>query len=311
MLTIFLAVAGKVAVILVLIAAGYVVSRIGMLTQKGLGEITSFLVHVVTPCLIVNSFLTAEKGWLDPVGVLLAVLLPAAAMGICIAISYLFFKKEPPERRKVLRFALIFSNAGFMGIPLIESILGSLGVLYGSFFVAVFNLICWTYGYVMMGGGRIQVKSLLLNPGIIGLAISLPIYFLEIPLPDIVVSPVEMVAALNTPLAMMVVGGYIARVEPREFISDLSVYKMAALRLIVAPALYLILLLVLRPNADLFLSSLIQASAPVAANCVLFAVEYGGDAKLASKSVAVTTVLSIITIPLFTVLTAAYAMGGH
>lgn len=298
----FLTVAMKVGVILVLVVLGVAVSRVGLLSQKGLSEITSLLLHIVTPCLIVNSFLSPDIGTLDLPGVLLALALPAAAMGLAIALSYLFFRKEPVSRRKVLRFSVIFSNAGFMGFPLIESILGPEGVLYGSFFVAVFNLICWTYGYLMMGGGKIRVKSLILNPGIIGLAIGLPIYFFRIRLPDLIASPVEMLANLNTPLAMMVVGGYVARVKPKEFFSDAAVYKMTAIRLLLCPAAYLALLALVRPAAPLFMSSLIQSATPVAANCVLFAVEYGHDAALASKSVAVSTALSLLTIPVFTAL---------
>lgn len=107
---------------------------------------------------------------------------------------------------------------------------------------------------------------------------------------------------LNTPLAMLIIGSYIAKVDLHSFVSDMAVYQMAALRLIVAPALFLACLLLLRPEPVLLVTSVIQASAPVAANTVLFAVQYGGDSQLASKTVAVSTVLSILTIPLFTIL---------
>ena len=93
-----------------------------------------------------------------------------------------------------------------------------------------------------------------------------------------------------------------ARVDLKSFVSDVSVYKMAFFRLIAAPAIFFGLLLLIRPEPDLFVSTMIQASAPVAANTVLFAVQYGGDRELASKTVAVSTVLSILTIPIFTVL---------
>ncbi len=298
-----LAVVAEVAVIIILIAVGYVVVRTELFSQKTLSEITSFLLYVVTPCLIVSSFMSAESGALDGLTLLLAAALPAAAIGLCIAISYLFFKKEVPERRKVLRFALIFSNVGFMGVPLVEGIVGKEGVIYGSFFIVVFNVLCWTYGYTMMGGGKIRIKTLLLNPGVIGLVIGLPLYFLDLELPELISSPVEMLAALNTPLAMMLVGGYIAKVKFKEFFSDMAVYKLSFLRLFVGPALYLALVLAVRPNDTLLLSSVIQAATPVAANTVLFAVQFKGDAELASKGVAVTTALSVVTIPLFTVFT--------
>lgn len=301
----FLSVILEVAVILILILVGYFTVKKGMFTKESLGSITSFLLYIVTPCLIVSSFLSAESGKLDGWTLLLAAVLPALSIVISIALSYLFFRKEPSGRRRVLRFSMIFCNVGFMGIPLVEGIVGSEGVLYGSFFIAVFNIFCWTYGYVMMGGGKVRLKALLLNPGVIGIAIGLPLYLLNVPVPALIERPVELISALNTPLAMIVVGGYIAQVKLRAFVSDLAVYKMAVLRLVVAPLLYLALVWLLRPDETLLMSTVIQAATPVAANCVLFAVQYGSDAELASKSVAVSTALSVVTIPLLTVLVQA------
>ena len=301
----FLSIILEVAVILILIVIGYFTVKKGMFTKESLGSITSFLLYIVTPCLIVSSFLSAESGKLDGWTLLLAAVLPALSIVISIALSYLFFRREPSGRRRVLRFSMIFCNVGFMGIPLVEGIVGSEGVLYGSFFIAVFNIFCWTYGYVMMGGGKVRLKALLLNPGVIGIVIGLPLYLLDVPVPALFVEPVELISALNTPLAMIVVGGYIAQVKLRAFVSDLAVYKMAVLRLVVAPLLYLALVWLLRPDETLLMSTVIQAATPVAANCVLFAVQYDSDAELASKSVAVSTALSVVTIPLLTVLVQA------
>lgn len=301
----FLSVILEVAVILILIVIGYFTVKKGMFTKESLGSITSFLLYIITPCLIVSSFLSAESGKLDGWTLLLAVVLPALSIVISIAVSYLFFRREPLGRRRVLRFSTVFCNVGFMGIPLVEGIVGSEGVLYGSFFIAVFNIFCWTYGYVMMGGGKVRLKALLLNPGVIGIVIGLPLYLLDVPVPALIERPIELISALNTPLAMIVVGGYIAQVKLRAFVSDLAVYKMAVLRLVVAPLLYLALVWLLRPDETLLMSTVIQAATPVAANCVLFAVQYDSDAELASKSVAVSTALSVVTIPLLTVLVQA------
>lgn len=301
----FLSVVLEVAVILLLILVGYFTVKKGMFTKESLGSITSFLLYIITPCLIVSSFLSAESGKLDGWTLLLAVVLPALSIVISIAVSYLFFRREPLGRRRVLRFSTVFCNVGFMGIPLVEGIVGSEGVLYGSFFIAVFNIFCWTYGYVMMGGGKVRLKALLLNPGVIGIVIGLPLYLLDVPVPALIERPIELISALNTPLAMIVVGGYIAQVKLRAFVSDLAVYKMAVLRLVVAPLLYLALVWLLRPDETLLMSTVIQAATPVAANCVLFAVQYDSDAELASKSVAVSTALSVVTIPLLTVLVQA------
>lgn len=299
---------GKVAVMLILIAVGFVITKIGMLTEKGAAEVNSLLLKIVTPCLIINSLIHAG-GDLQPAELLFSAGLAAFSMVISIGVSYLVFRKEPPERQKVLRFSIIFSNAGFMGLPLVESIVGDRGVVFGSFYIVVFNLICWTYGYMMMGGGKLNLKTALLNPGVIGLAIGLPVYFLKIPLPGVISEPIGFLAGLNTPLAMLVIGSFVARVDIKSFLTDLSVYKAALFRLVICPGIYFLTLLLIRPEPELFISSVIQASTPVAANTVLFAVEYHRDSALASKNVALTTVLSIITIPIFTLLAQLASAG--
>ncbi len=297
----FFTIIEKVAVMLLMISVGYIATKKAVLTEQGAAEITALLLKLVTPCLIISAFLTSDD--LAPREMVLAVVLSSLSLLLSIGLSYLFFRREPGDRKKVLRFALIFSNAGFMGIPLIQGIVGEKGVIYGSFFVVMFNVFCWTYGYRLMNeSGKLNLKTILLNPGIIGLAVGLPIYFLKIPVPAVLGDPINFFSGLNTPLAMLVIGSYVARVDLRSFVSDLAVYRMAALRLIVSPALFLLLLFLFRPERELFISCAIQASCPVAANTVLFAVQYGGDSQLASKSVAVSTVLSIVTIPVFTVL---------
>lgn len=301
-----LEVVSKVAVILILILVGCFITKRGMLTERGASEITTVLIKLVTPCVIINSFIGTE-GDLDISLLALAMAMPALWQFIGVGISLLVFRKEPQERQKVLRFAVVFSNTGFMGIPLVQGIVGDRGVIYASFGVVVFNLLCWTYGYSMISGGaRLNLKTVLLNPGVVGLAIGLPIYFLKLQLPGIVTEPLGYIADLNTPLAMLVIGTYIARADLHSFISDMSVYKVSFLRLIVVPAILLGLLILMRPEKDLFMATMVQAATPVAANTVLFAVQYKRDSELASKLVAVSTVLSIITIPVLTIIAQAF-----
>lgn len=292
----------KVAVMLILIVIGYWVTKRGMLTERGASEITTLLIKVVTPCVIVYSFVGSADA-LEASQLVMAMALPALWLGIGLGLSLLTFRREPPERQKVLRFALIFSNTGFMGIPLVQGIVADAGVIYASFGVVMFNIFCWTYGYSMMSGGaKLNLKTVLLNPGIIGLVFGLPIYFFKLRLPAIITEPMGYVAGLNTPLAMLVIGCTIAKADLHSFASDMSVYKVSFLRLIATPAIYLALLLVIRPQPDLFVASMIQAATPVAANTVLFATQYKRDSELASKLVVVSTVLSILTIPIMTVL---------
>ena len=299
----FFVVFEKVVIMVVMIAVGYILTKIGTLSEKGAGEITKILLNVVTPCLIISSFLSAESGSVSPISLLLAAALPLLSMVIAVFVSYAFFKKESPERKRVLRFSIVFGNVGFMGMPLVTSILGEQGVIFASFFIVMFNIFCWTYGYTMMSGEKkIKIKSILINPGTIGLVIGLPLYLLNVDLPEVINAPVEYFADLNTPLAMVIVGSNIAKVKFKEFLTDISVYKTAVARLFIAPLIFFGILWLIKPEYNLFMSTSIQAATPSAANCVLFAMLFKQDAKLASKSVAASTLFSILTIPLMTLL---------
>lgn len=309
-MTAILPVVEKVAVMLILIAVGFAITRRGLLSEKGAAEITTILIKIVTPCLIVNSLLSSGDD-LSVGDMAFGAALSAAAILLALGMSFLVFRHEPIERQKVLRFSVIYSNAGFMGLPLVQAIVGDRGVVYGSLFVATFNLLCWTYGYAMMSGEKkLDVKAALLNPGIIGLAVGLPLFLLKLRLPPVLMEPVGFLAGLNTPLAMILIGSHVARVNIRDALTDKSVYLACLLRLAAAPALLLPILLLLRPERDLFLSCLIQAACPVAANAVLFAVEYHRDAPLAGKTVAVSTLLSIVSIPVFAVVGQMLTGGG-
>lgn len=304
----FMTVALKVAVMIIMIVVGWAITKRGMLSEKGAGEITKLLLNIVTPCLIVNSFLGSDSSQVKGSTLVLALATAALAIFVAILCSWMFFKKSPKAERTVLRFAICFSNAGFMGIPLIQGILGDEGVIYGSFFVAVFNIISWTYGYSLMSGGKkASISKILLNPGTIGLAIGIPLFLLKVNLPQLILEPVAGFANLNTPLAMVVVGSNIAKVRIKDFLTDKKVYAVSFIRLIMAPAILIALLCIIRPDYDLFMSTSIQAAAPVAANCVLFAVMFDQDSALASKLVAASTCLSIVSIPLMTVLAQSIA----
>ncbi|MEG1427819.1 MAG: AEC family transporter, partial [Oscillospiraceae bacterium] len=223
----------KVAVMIIMIAVGWFLSKKGAITEKGTGEITWLLLNIVS----------VKAGEISNWSLVLSALLAGASLSIGILLSFCMFRKQPKERQTVLRFGVIFSNAGFMGMPLIEGVLGDDGVIFGSFFIAVFNLFCWTYGYYMMSGGeKVPLRKIFLNPGTIGLAIGLPLYLFGIHLPELLLSPIVSFSDLNTPLAMLVVGSYIAKVPFKEFLTDKHIYAAAAGRLLILPILVIGLL---------------------------------------------------------------------
>ncbi|WP_099205594.1 AEC family transporter [Scatolibacter rhodanostii] len=298
----FLTIFSKVVSMLVMIAVGYAVSKKGSLTGIGAAEITDFLLKIVTPCLIVAAF-ADSKGSITPQEMIVSTLIMLASMAVSMVVSRLSFRKKPDGRKEVLQFSVMFSNVGFMGIPLVQGIVGGKGVVYASFGIVIFNIISWTYGYRLMNSAaKINLRTILLNPGVIGLVLGLPVYFLNFNMPEFIMEPVDFFAALNTPLAMLIIGTYIAKVDLKSVATDISIYQMSILRLLVAPGILFAILLLLPLQPDMFISSMIQAATPTAASVVLFSVQFGKDSELASKCVAVTTVLSLITLPIWTML---------
>lgn len=297
------AILGKVLVIFILIVVGYSISKYGLLTDPGGKDITAILMKLVVPCVIITAFIDS-KGSLSVAEMAAATLIALLATLISLGIAQISFRNAAPERRSVLRFSITFSNVGFMGLPLAQGIVGELGVIYASFGVVVFNIFCWTYGYRMMNSqAKLSLRTVLLNPGVIGLALGLPVYFLNLNVPAVIAEPMGMISQLNTPLAMLVIGSYIAKLDFRSFLADKHLYQVSFLRLIVSPTLFLLLMLLVRrvypiPSA-LMVTGIIQSAAPSAANCVLFAIQYEKDSILASKIVALTTLISVLTLPLF------------
>ena len=226
-----------------------------------------------------------------------------------IAAAHLSFRGEE-ARERVLRFGVVFSNAGYMAIPLQKALLGEDGVFYGAAYVAVFNLVLWSYGVMAMSGDRkaLSARRLLLNPGVIGLAAGLLLFFTGIRLPAFLEAPVGHLAALNTPLPMLIVGFYLADADLKSTVRDKRLIASMGLRLLAVPLLTLGLLYLCGMRGALLTACVIAASAPAAAATTMFATRYGQDARLSVNLVALSTLCSMLTMPL--VVGAAKALGG-
>ena len=185
-----------------------------------------------------------------------------------------------------------------------KAILGAEGVFYGIVYVVVFNFFMWSWGlYEMRGTGNGErwrsLRPMIVNPGTVGIAIGLPLFFASISLPAILKTPVHLLAGLNTPLAMLVIGFYLAGADFRRVIRMPSAYLAAAVRLLVYPLAMVALLFPLCAHfpREMMLALVTAASAPVAAMVSMFASKYERDVDLSVGLVSGTTLLSIITMP--------------
>lgn len=298
----------QVAIMFLMLAIGFACAKKGLITRRGTAQITSVLIYVVSPAVIVSA-LQSSGDTISVENLLWAGGMAILSVGLFILCSFLFFRKQEERRRKVLRFGLVYSNCGLMGLPLVQGVFGDEAVGYAAAFLAVFTVFLWTHGYIMMSGSHGSiVKKLVFNPGIIGFVVALVLFLFSLKLPTVLGTLVDSLSACNTPLAMIVVGSYVARLTFREMFSDRYVYIATALRLVLFPLILLAVSWWLHPDPLVFVTTLVLAASPVGANTVLFAVQFGSDAKLGVKLVAFSTLVSIVTMPLYTAL-AEWSVG--
>ena len=294
-------VATQVAVLFVLMGVGVAVRRMKILGDAAIEGCANLLMVVVTPCLIVDCFRRPfDPQMLGGLGIAFAL----ASLGhlVAIAIATAVVRHSDEDVRRPLALAAVFSNAGFMGIPLEQAILGNEGVFYGVVYVVVFNLFMWSWGLRTMSrpdGGRDGLRKMFINPGTVGLAIGFPVFFFSVKLPFVVATPLHHIANLNTPLAMIVVGYSLAGAKLERVAKMPQAYLAVAIRLVAYPLLAIAAMYPFRGILDrnMMLAVSIAAAAPVAAMVSMLAVKFRRDVETSVAVVSASTLLSIVTIP--------------
>ncbi len=308
MLQSFTTVFQQIVILFIMIMVGYICTKRGILSPNTIKELSKFIIYVVTPCIIVESFHRPfDRAMLHKIEITLAA--AAGAHLLNIILSRIFIRDKVHSRRVVYQFATVFSNCGFMGLPLQHAILGADGVFYGAIFIAVFNVVTWTYGFALMGdqGQKIELRKILLNPGVLGVAAGFIIFVTSFKIPYVLLVPIKSFAALNTPLPMVVVGYYLSQIATLKVLKDKNLVITTVLKLIVSPLLTLLVLWGLGIKGLLLTSIIISASAPTAANTVIFSVLFNRDTKLAVTLVSTSVLISLFTMPVMISLAMAAA----
>ena len=226
--------AQQVIVLFLLIGVGTLAVKTGVLKLEHKQPLSNLLVNIVVPAMIVNSYQMEFS--LE----ILRNLLAAFGLSILtIALGTLTARRKN-SRTAIFRFASIFSNAAYMGFPLISALFGSEGLLYASAYVTVFNVLLWTLGYSMVSGSsdpKAVAKSLAHTPAIYAVLVGLAIYLLQIPIPALLAQPISLLGAMNTPLSMLITGMLIAAGDLKSIVCSRPIWKLAAVRMLVIPAL--------------------------------------------------------------------------
>ncbi len=295
----FINVLTQVTILLILILIGFILTKNNILTETGTKCMTDIALYLATPCVIIKSFIRKYNSSLLK-GLILSFVIAFLAHILFIVLSRLLFKNCKEAQKRVLQFGVIFSNCGFMALPLQQALLGDLGVFYGSSYIAIFNLFTWSYGILLMSGDKkfLSPKKLIVSPGIIGLTVGLLIFLLSIPLPKVITEPITYMASLNTPLPMLIIGFHLANSDLLEGLKNLNCLFAIFTKLFAFPLIALLLMYLCGVRGTLLVSSLICCSAPVAAINTMFSAKFGCDTSFSVSLVSVSTILSLISMPI-------------
>lgn len=299
----FFIVLDQVLILFIILIVGAVAGKTGIITDNAPKKLSELLLYVTSPMLVLGSFFfeySAEK----MKNGLLVLLLGSAFFLLTIFVSGIIYKKYDSKVKPILRFTAVFSNCGFMGLPMMKALFEDEGVFLGSFYVVAFNLFLWTFGLAMFSGLKGKeamwksLKKALLSPALISVYVGIIIFVLQIPVPDVIKKAVNYVGDMTLPLSMLIIGALISTAKISVVLKDIKVYYASAVRLIILPLLaYGIFSIIGIPK--IVMAVVVTAVAmPIAANTTIFAEMFDKDSIFASKAVALSTILSIITAPL-------------
>jgi predicted permease len=295
-------VGGQVIILFLLMAVGFLLSKLKKLTPVGVGQLSTLLINVSMPCAVIDSLqLGTGAAPMHRLGI--AAILIFLFYPLKILIAHLISKNAPEDTRAPLRFGMVFGNVGFMGIPLIRSVFGDNAVIYAAIAMAVFSVYQWTYGVVIMGGrSQVSVKNAFLTPGMIGTAIGLVLFIADVTLPYVPREAVSFLGDLNTPVAMIVIGAQMANTDMSKTFTTARIWISSAVKTLLVPCLALLLLLPFRLDSVSYAALVTLAATPTAAGTSIFAQRFNRDTGTSAQLVSLSTIVSIITLPLFAIL---------
>ncbi len=293
--------AQQVFILYIIVAVGFIADRLGVFTEKTARACNDLMFYIVTPCVIIGSFLSTE--FTPETGKSFAIALGCSFLAhfIGILLATPFFNKKDDENNAVYKFAAIYGNVGYMALPLANAVLGSTGVFYCSGGVIALNTIAFTHGIWLMNKGKdvkFDIKKLVLNPGVISVLIGLPLFLFSVELPTLINTPINYISNLNTPLAMLIFGTYISKTDLKTIFKIPQQYTVLVIRLFAVPLIMLGVCKLFSFDTALTTACMISAAAPSANNTVMFSAKYNKDTGLASKIVAFNSFVSIITLPI-------------
>lgn len=296
----FVIIVNQILKMLLLLLLGCLCFRMKLIDEAGSKVLANLLLMVVNPMLAIVSLQSEYSAHLAQ-GLLVAYLLAFLTHLVAALLSTILIRTTGNPDGGIDRFASMYSNCGFIGIPLVQSILGNEGVLYLTAYMTVFNFFSWTHGIMIMTGtfSLKELKKGLLSPMIFASILGVVFFFGRIHIPDLLLGSMNYVAGMNTPLAMLIAGISVAQTDLLSMLRNRKLYLISASKLLLMPALLLVVLALIPVDPMVGCTVLVAAACPVAATGTAFALRFHKNALYASELYAFTTIASLVTIPLF------------
>src|ERR1035437_5779377 len=266
-----LLVTNQIIIMMLLILVGYICFKIKMITPEVNAKLSTLVLTLVNPVLILTSYqIKFHQELLN--GLMIAFLLAAGSVFLSIVLAQILIRKSPLEDRPIERFSIIYSNCGFMGIPLVFGVFGAQGVFYLTSYMTVFNLLVWTHGIIIMKGEKSfkSILNVIKTPAILATVLGLALFITRITLPETLMKTLNYIGGMNTPLAMLVAGATIAQADILKAFAKIRIYWVSIIRLLIVPILTLLIFSRLQLDRTVMMTIVIASACPAAATGTLF-----------------------------------------
>lgn len=287
-------------VLFIYMAVGFYCRKKGIFNDVARDKLTDFVVFVTLPCMIFESFNMEFS--LDALKQGAVALIIATGMScVALLLGKVLYNRFPYEEKSILQYGTLVSNSGFAGLPVVSGAYGDEGLFLGSLFIIPTRILMWSAGISLFTKADFKqaFKKVMLNPGIIAVEVGLIRMILQIPLPHFVDTAVDNLGACTSPMAMALVGAILADV-PLKTVFDPKSFYLVAVRQFLLPGICLVALRLLGMDPLTIGVSVVITGMPIGSTTAILAQKYGADAQFASKCVFISTLTSLVTVPILT-----------
>ena len=294
----------QMIVLFIIMGAGFLCYKLQIITDEVNKKLSAIVVNIANPAMVLTGCMGDDKISGQELLKVFGLVIIVYTVLVLLAMVIPALLKIDKKSRGTYQAMTIFSNIGFMGFPVVAALYGNSAVLYASLFTIPYNILIYTFGVSAMSTGeKVSLKESfsikrVMNVGVIACIITIIVYFLQIPVPSFIKTTTTHLSNLTAPLSMMVIGASLATMDMKKLFTDGKLLLFSALKLLVIPVLGVLLIRQFIDNDIICGVSMVMLATPVGSMTAMLAQQYDGDYEMASRGVALTTILSVATMPI-------------